>query len=101
MGEYPKLQNTLGAVFSVTTGLSDDAQRRMLERALQQPEWREEFQNELRAAMTDEGTSWMELLANERYEVYEADSEVDARRIAVSLLWESTFPNEPAPEIHS
>ena len=101
MVEFPQLRNVLGAMFSVTTGLSDDAQRRMLERALRQPEWRGAFQNELRTAMTDKQTSWVELLANESYEVYEADSDADARKIAVSLLWEPTFPSDPVPEIQS
>jgi hypothetical protein len=101
MDQYPQLRNTLGTVFSVTTGLSDDAQRRMLEQVLQQPEWRKAFQEELRTAMTDSQTSWVDLLANERYEVYEADSEEDARRIAVSLLWETTFPGQSLPEIQS
>jgi hypothetical protein len=98
MSDYPKLQSILGAAFSVSTGLSDDAQRQMLERSLQNTEWRAAFQKELLTAMTDRQTSWMDLLSNDKYEVCDADSEAEARNIAISLLWEPTFPTQSVPE---
>jgi hypothetical protein len=98
MAEYPTLRSVLGGMFSIQTGLSDDAQKRMLKRSLQNTQWREDFQTELRAAATNRQTSWMELLANDKYEVCDAESEEEARRIAISLLWATTFPGQDIPE---
>jgi hypothetical protein len=99
MIDYPKIRNILSAVFSISTGLSDDAQSAMLRRSLSNPEWRTSFQKELQAAATNPQTSWVELLSNEKYEVVDADSEEEARAIAMSLLWSTTFPDDPIPQL--
>ncbi len=99
MHEYPKLRNILGAVFSVETGLSDTAQEAMLQRSLLNSEWRAAFQQELYSAASDPQTSWLELLSNDEYEVTDADSEMEAREIAMSLLWQTTFPDQSIPQI--
>ena len=99
MPEYPKLRNILGAVFSIDTGLSDTAQTAMLQRSLQNPEWRAAFQQELHSAAADPQTSWLELLSNDKYEVTDAESELEAREIAMSLLWQTTFTDQPIPQI--
>ncbi|WP_143392776.1 hypothetical protein [Fimbriiglobus ruber] len=96
---YPKIRNILEAIFSIETGLSDDAQSAMLQRSLRNPEWRIAFQNELLSAATNPQTSWQELLSNDKYEVTDTDSELDARAIAMSLLWKTTFPDEPIPQL--
>lgn len=98
MTKYPKLQDILGAVFSIDTGLSDSAQAAMFERSLLNSTWQDSFQAELLSAATDPQTSWVSLLSNDSYEVADVHSEQDAREIAMSLLWKSTFPNDPIPE---
>ena len=99
MPEYPKLRNILGVAFSVDTGLSNAGETAMLQRSLQNSEWRTAFQRELRSAATDPQTSWLELLVNDEYEVAAPDSEEEARAIAMSLLWKTTFPDEPIPQL--
>lgn len=99
MPEYLKLRNILGAVFSVDTGLSGAAQAAMLQRSLLNSEWRTAFQQELFSAASDPQTSWLELLSNDKYEVTDADSEIEARNIAMSLLWRTTFPDQSIPQI--
>lgn len=99
MPEHPKLRKILGAVFPIETGLSDAAQTAMLQRSLQNPEWRAAFQQELYSAASDPQTLWLELLLNNEYEVTDADSEIEAREIAMSLLWQTTFPGQSIPQI--
>jgi hypothetical protein len=52
-------------------------------------------------AFSDPKTSWSNLLRNDIWEVYRAESERNAREIAASLLWEPTFPGKPVPELES
>jgi hypothetical protein len=98
MSNYPTLRDILGAAFAIGIGLSDAAQRRFLERALSSGEWRARFDGELLDALSNDQTSWRELLSNDAYEVVEAESEAEARAIAISLLWDATFPGKPVPE---
>ncbi len=86
-------------MFSIDTGLSEAAQTAMFQRLLQNPEWCAAFQQELYAAAADPQTSWLELLSNDKYEVTDADSEPEARGIAMSLVWQTTFSGQPIPQI--
>lgn len=99
MPEYPRVREILGAIFSIDTGLSDASQSAMFRRSLQNPEWRAAFSKELLAAASDPHTSWIDMLSNEQYEVIDICSEKEARDFAMSLLWRSTFPDKPVPQI--
>jgi hypothetical protein len=96
---YPKICQILGTVFAVDVGLSEDAKRQTLEGSLANEHWRFFFEGELKKAFSDPTASWSEMLFNDIYEVYRADSEKNARKIAASLLWEPTFPGKSVPEL--
>ena len=98
MSYFPRIRQLLAAAFAVDVGLSEAAQRQLLERSLQNKDWRCLFEAELREAFVSRDTCWSELLYNDKYEVIEVDSETEAREIAATLLWEATFPSVPLPE---
>lgn len=58
-----------------------------------------EFKIEVLAAFSDDQLSWSEMLLNDEYEVAELMPEVDARNYAMSLLWDSAYPNVTPPEL--
>ncbi len=64
-------------------------------------EWRDAFQHELYTAANDPNTSWMNLLCNDEYEVTFVESESEARDIAMSLLWQVTFPDQSIPILNN
>ena len=87
-------------MFSVGLGLSDDAARELLERALRNESWRFKLEEELLAAFSDVSTPWGELLCNDEYEVVEVDSAEEARQTAAKMLWTVAFPNRPLPALN-
>lgn len=87
MQNYPNIRHTLSCIFAIDVGLSEVAQQEMLARSLANDEWRKKLQAELVSAFSDERTSWLELLANQDYEVFEAESEPQAQNVAIDLLW--------------
>lgn len=97
--KYPTISQILGTIFAIDVGLSDDDQRQMLERSLANEHWRFFFERELQTAFSDTTISWSDLLSNDIFEVYQADTEKNAREFAVSLLWEPTFPGKAVPEL--
>lgn len=83
MSDYPAIRNILSSAFSVQTGLNDDAARAMYQRAFAaNPGLRAEVQQ----VFVDEDVNWCELLFNREYEVYEADSEAEAKEVARGFL---------------
>ncbi|HMF20073.1 MAG TPA: hypothetical protein VKE98_22895 [Gemmataceae bacterium] len=94
---YPKIRHVLSCIYTTDVGLSEDAQREMLKRSLVNHDWAEQFRSELVSAFSDVQTSWRDLLFNDKYEVFEADSEEIARQVAVDLLWNPVFPGTPTP----
>ena len=98
MTDFPEIRRILGAAFSIGTGLSDDASTALLKRALENKEWRERFlENELIQAFSASTTRWADLLFNDQYEVFESETEEEAREFASKILWEPTFCHEPVP----
>ncbi|MEO1615998.1 MAG: hypothetical protein AAFV88_09130 [Planctomycetota bacterium] len=83
MSQYPSLENILSSLFSVQTGLEDDDASAAFRRALASSP---KLEAEIRAAFADPSISWTKLLFNDDYEVYEADSEQDARQFASEIL---------------
>lgn len=97
MREYPEIRYVLKTIFAVDVGLSEQASEALFRRALSNENWRRIFEKELEIAFADPEVSWSELLFNDQYEVYQADSEDEARELAISLLWSPTFPGRPTP----
>lgn len=82
---YPAIRNILSSIFSVQTGLDDDAAKSAYKRAFSaDPTLRAEV-----AKLFLDGTvDWRELLCNSDYEVGDFDSDEEARRCAHELLVE-------------
>lgn len=97
--KYPRLIKTLESIFAIDVGLSDASQVAMLQRQLAVDTLREQLRSELLAAWKDESVNWQDLLYNKHYEVYEADSEQDAKRYISRTLWPHIFPEMPSPTI--
>ena len=97
MSDYLYIRKTLAGIFASDIALSREAQQGMLERSLVHRERREAFRDELRKAVLDETTPWLELLANENYEVGDAISNEDAKHQILAMLWQKVCPGEPIP----
>ena len=93
---YPTIRNAL-SIFSIQTGLDESAARRALRDSLENPAWRSSLHVELEPLIADERQSRIELIANEVYEVDEADDEDEAWEIIVELLWPDVFPDRARP----
>lgn len=94
MAGHHRIRKVLG-LFDISVGLSDAAATSLLSQQLSVPEWRAEFVAELRAALADAATPWRHLLFNDSYEVYEFETEQEARDWVVSVLWNTACPGEP------
>lgn len=97
MKNYPAIRNLLISVFSVDVGFDESDELAALERVLGDPAQRAEIKEELRQLFQDELTSWIELLENDDYVVYPADSEDDAKEYVIEHLWNVVFPGEKTP----
>jgi hypothetical protein len=85
--DYPILRNLLVSVMSVDVGLSEEREEAALVASFANLEYRNKLRQELEAAFLDESLSWVELLDNESYCVYSADSEDDAKQFMRDRLW--------------
>jgi len=83
MKEYPALRNILSSLFSVQTGLDDESARLAFLRAIESDQ---ELESEISSALIDAGIRWKEMLFNEEYEVFEAETENEARAYAAEIL---------------
>jgi len=88
MVNYQTLQNLLVSVMSVDVGLSEEREEAVLMTSLQKPEYRSRLKEELEEAFTDSNLSWVNLLDNERYCVFSADSEDEARNFIIERIWD-------------
>ena len=83
MNRYPAIRNILSSLFSVQTGLDEDAIRTAYQRALTTDP---ELFAEVQKVLVDEEVNWCELLFNKEYEVYEAETANEAKAIGCKLL---------------
>ncbi|GLQ98670.1 hypothetical protein [Dyella mobilis] len=88
MTDYPNIRRVLSTVFNCEDGLSLDVVKGLYVRSQVSSANAAEFRRELRDALNDPFVSWKHLLCNNDYEVFDAESEEDARRFAVEVLWE-------------
>lgn len=78
----------LKTVFNVDGGLSDEAAINIYRRAAQSSGKLEALREELDYALSDPSVSWKTLLANSDYEVFDAETEQQAKSHAIRILLE-------------
>lgn len=88
MNSFENVVHMLKTVFNVDTGLSEDAAIKIYRRTAKSSGKLENLREELVRGLSDPGVSWRTLLSNEGYEVFDAETEEDARSYAVRVLWE-------------
>lgn len=88
MDRYPALRNLLMSILSVDVGLSEEREEEALTSSLANQEHRGRLRRELESAFADPDVSWIDLLANEIYCVFSADSEEEAKTYIKSRLWD-------------
>lgn len=88
MTKYPNILHALNTAFNVENGLSEAAAIRLYVRSLDADGQTEALKSELREAFDDPSLAWVELLSNDDYDVYYAESEEEAKTHARRLLWE-------------
>lgn len=85
--DYQILRNLLASVMSVDVGLTEEREEVVLITFLQKPAYRNKLRNELEEALCDSNLSLVNLLDNERYCVFSADSEDEARNFLLERIW--------------
>jgi|JPYU01.1.fsa_nt_gi hypothetical protein len=88
MNRFENVVHMLRTVFNVDSGLSEDAAIKIYRRAAQSSGKLESLREELRQGFGDPEVSWRRLLSNEDYEVFDAETEDEARSYALRVLWE-------------
>ena len=94
MTTYPTLRNLLVSVMSADVGLSEEGEEAALVASMANSEYRYMLKKELEMAFSDADLSWMSLLDNERYCVYPADSEEEAKQYIKERLWDRVVSQE-------
>lgn len=97
MNNFPEIEYILSTVFSIETGLPDDAAIAFFQRILQNHDLKRRLEQELIRAFSSSKTPWKMLLSNDRYEVFEAETDDEARNFIAKMLWEYTFPGKVIP----
>lgn len=88
MNSFENVVHMLKTVFNVDSGLSEDAAIRIYQRTAQSSGKLGRIREELGQGLNDPGVSWRTLLLNDDYEVFDAETEDEARAYAVKILWE-------------
>lgn len=78
-------------IFNVDSGLSEDAAINVYRRSAQSSGKLEALREELDFALSDPSVSWKALLANSDYEVFDAETEQQAKAYAIRILLEPLY----------
>jgi len=89
--KYPIISRMLRTIFNSEDGLSEDVATRMYIRAASAEGVVDALKSELESAFSDANLSWQDMLANDDYEVYCADTEEEASQYAKRILWLPIF----------
>jgi hypothetical protein len=89
MKNYPNITHMLKTVFNAEDGLSEDVATRIYRRTATSSGNLAALKGELELAFSDHALSWKEMLLNDDYEVFDAETEDDAREHARRILWAS------------
>ncbi|WP_200960991.1 hypothetical protein [Noviherbaspirillum sp. Root189] len=87
MKNYPNITHMLKTVFNAEDGLSIDTAIRIYQRTAVSSGNLDALKCELKLAFSDQDLSWKEMLRNDDYEVFDAETENDAREHAKKILW--------------
>ncbi|MDP2870554.1 hypothetical protein [Methyloversatilis sp.] len=88
MIEIDSVLHMLKTIFNVDSGLSEAAAINIYRRSAQSSGKLEALLEELGYALSDPSVSWKALLANSDYEVFDAETEEQAKAYARRVLWE-------------
>jgi len=90
------LRNLLHTVFSNDVGLDQVGIDSALRAIQTNPDRRElnGLRAELKTLLEDQNADWIELLDNDEFEVYSANSNEDARQFVITNIWHVMFPDE-------
>ncbi|WP_081644709.1 hypothetical protein [Arenimonas oryziterrae] len=91
MHKYPHISSALKTIFNCEDGLSVDVATALYRRNAENSGYISELKAELEAAFSDYSTSWKGALLNDAYEVFDAESEEEARDYAKQILWDPIF----------
>jgi hypothetical protein len=86
MSKLENVVHMLKTVFNVDSGLSEDAAIKIYRRSAESSGKLEKLKSELEQAFSDKNLSWKSLLANDDYEVFDAENEEEAKAYAMRIL---------------
>ena len=95
MSNYPQIEGILGSLFSADVARPNEEADALLRASLADRDFRGKLKAELESAFLDHNWSWKRALAE--YEVYWAETEEEARRHAVEILWMAVCPDISPP----
>ena len=93
MKKFPNIIHTLKTLFNAEDGLSEDTSIKLYQRTTMSSGNLDVLKQELNTAFSDPTISWKSMLLNDDYEVFDAESESEAREYAKRILWEPIFNN--------
>jgi hypothetical protein len=86
MQPYPLIERALQTAFNAEDGLSLEVAKQLYARAVAGSPTLKNIGQELDKAFKDPSVSWRGMLRNDRYEVYDFDSEEEAKAFAYEIL---------------
>lgn len=92
--KYPIIVRMLKTLFNSEDGLSEDVSIGLYVRTASSEGVVDALKSELESAFSDTSLSWRQMLANDDYEVYCADTEDEASQYVRRILWAPMFGAE-------
>lgn len=83
---FTSLENMLASICSVEVGLSEEAEYKALCQHFLNEDVKARIKSDIDNACEDAGFSWINLLDNERYTVFPAETEEEAREYLINKL---------------
>jgi len=91
MKEFQNIAAMLKTSFNAEDGLSEDVAIRLYRKAALSSGKLEALKQELEIAFSSNEVSWKFFLFNDDYEVFDAETEEEAREYARRILWKPLF----------
>lgn len=91
MKEFPTIVAMLKTSFNAEDGLSEDVSIRLYRKMAILSGDLKALKEELEMAFSSKDVSWKEILYNDDYEFFYAETENEARDYAQKILWNSIF----------
>ncbi|MCB1892780.1 MAG: hypothetical protein KDF48_11205 [Rhodocyclaceae bacterium] len=93
MKRFPAIESVLKTIFNAEDGLSEDVAIRLYQRTAKSSY--SNLKAELEEAFASDAVCWRDMLLTEEYEVFDADSEQEAKAYARKILWDPLFLRAP------